>query len=293
MTAHRLAQEHRHCGKASVESFSVQLVMAAPKTKPELVEALLPLTKLGRPELLALRVDQLRSALNALKPKPKKVSILPANWKKGDKLALQKLYMENVVEYYKRAGDGHWLSWNRDRLLQEICMFESEAKEEILAIEADGEGGVPTCPDCGLKMIQRTNRLDGSLFYGCLRFPTCRATLPYQAGNQPTAVVQKAQKAKELRAFQEWKAKQASSSGDVAGYKMVVADDGEEMNGNALPRAMRVREPQSSSSEWEMPEMNQKSKMMTLSAEEVEMLKEVRAQKKMETKEQGDRAKMN
>lgn len=261
MDAARLAQGDLFRGRSSVACCGALNAMSAPRTKPELIEALLPLTKLSRAALNEMRADQ-------------------------------RLYMENVVEYYKRAGDGHWLGWNRDRLVQEICMFESDAREELREIQEEGAGAIPACPDCGLKMIQRSNRVDGGLFYGCIRYPVCRATLPFQVGNQPTAVVQRAQKAKERMAFQEWQTRRAGSSHESLGYKKVMADDGEEMDGHALPRAQRVKET-SSSSEWEMPCMVTKKKMMAVSPEESEMLKQIRAQKMMETKEQGDLANKN
>ena len=32
------------------------------------------------------------------------------------------------------------------------------------------------CPDCGSKMVARTNRQSGSKFWGCSTFPKCRGT---------------------------------------------------------------------------------------------------------------------
>src|SRR5215471_4123135 len=32
------------------------------------------------------------------------------------------------------------------------------------------------CPDCGSKMIQRKNRKDGNIFYGCVKYPDCKGT---------------------------------------------------------------------------------------------------------------------
>jgi predicted RNA-binding Zn-ribbon protein involved in translation (DUF1610 family) len=36
----------------------------------------------------------------------------------------------------------------------------------------------PNCPRCGKIMIVKTNRSDGSKFYGCPSFPSCRGTRP-------------------------------------------------------------------------------------------------------------------
>lgn len=39
----------------------------------------------------------------------------------------------------------------------------------------------PNCPRCGSNMKQRTNRRDGSQFFGCSQYPKCKATLPMTA----------------------------------------------------------------------------------------------------------------
>ena len=35
---------------------------------------------------------------------------------------------------------------------------------------------VPSCPKCGTGMVRRSNRRDGSHFWGCRQFPACRGT---------------------------------------------------------------------------------------------------------------------
>jgi len=39
------------------------------------------------------------------------------------------------------------------------------------------ETDVTKCPRCGSKMIERTNRKTGQIFYGCSSYPKCRGTL--------------------------------------------------------------------------------------------------------------------
>ncbi len=34
------------------------------------------------------------------------------------------------------------------------------------------------CPECGSKMIRRTNRKEGTEFYGCSLYPECKGTRP-------------------------------------------------------------------------------------------------------------------
>ncbi len=38
--------------------------------------------------------------------------------------------------------------------------------------------GAPICPKCGVAMVVRASRKDGSRFYGCPNFPRCRHTAP-------------------------------------------------------------------------------------------------------------------
>ena len=40
------------------------------------------------------------------------------------------------------------------------------------------DSSVPNCPRCSQKMVVRTNRQNGSEFWGCSNFPKCRGTLP-------------------------------------------------------------------------------------------------------------------
>jgi hypothetical protein len=53
--------------------------------------------------------------------------------------------------------------------------------------------GDPTCPKCGAAMIRRTRGSDGSRFWGCSTFPTCRGTrelvAPASRGTQPAPPV--------------------------------------------------------------------------------------------------------
>lgn len=34
----------------------------------------------------------------------------------------------------------------------------------------------PICEDCGIQMVERTNKATGKKFYGCKKFPHCRNT---------------------------------------------------------------------------------------------------------------------
>ena len=37
--------------------------------------------------------------------------------------------------------------------------------------------GNPKCPECGDETVLRTRRSNGSEFYGCINYPTCKATI--------------------------------------------------------------------------------------------------------------------
>lgn len=64
-------------------------------------------------------------------------------------------------------------------LLKKINELPSEKKEDIFKeIFADRNYKTPTCPNCGLKMVLRTNRRNGNDFWGCLTYPKCRAKMP-------------------------------------------------------------------------------------------------------------------
>ncbi len=216
------------------------------------MEALLPLTKLDRSELQGMTLEKLRVVWAGLRPS-KKIQVLPTGWRKADKLTLLKMYQNHVVDFYNLAPDGHWLQWTRDRLVVELDQYQMEARGLLDEPEEEGKPLVPFCPECGLGMIERTNRMDGSRFFGCVRFPACRATLPMTVGGNPSPVVQKALKAKEKEQYLEWLAnrKEKKNPENFEGYKVPVIDQDEEMKGPGPVRATRVRKPPTEvESEW-------------------------------------------
>jgi Topoisomerase DNA binding C4 zinc finger len=40
--------------------------------------------------------------------------------------------------------------------------------------------GNPPCPECGDETVRRTRRSNGSIFYGCINYPACKATTDAQ-----------------------------------------------------------------------------------------------------------------
>jgi restriction system protein len=62
-------------------------------------------------------------------------------------------------------------------LLRKILDRSPEEQATLLGVATDGEYLVPTCPRCGIKLVNRENRMDRSAFWGCKNYPSCRYTL--------------------------------------------------------------------------------------------------------------------
>ena len=252
-------------------------MMMAPRRKEEFIQALLPLVKLERRELEALGMEKLRVIWAQLRPgKPAKM--LPAGWRKLDKMSLQCLYQEKVVPFYSRQEDGHWLAWTRDRLVVELKNFQEEAGEMQ---EEEPKPLAPMCEACGVGMVERTNRMDGRSFWGCIRFPACKMTLPFTYDKKPMEVMQKAIKREEYQQYLRLKNKKVAD--DAQEHQKESMLDGEEMDGNVVRRAFRPgpRSVAGSSESWEaVPAMPDKIKV-EITAEELKELREQRKANKL------------
>jgi len=70
--------------------------------------------------------------------------------------------------------DGHWLRVRRGQLITQLEMYQTE-----MALQGEANpSNAPLCRECGISLIPRTNRVTQEGFYGCIRFPECRQTLP-------------------------------------------------------------------------------------------------------------------
>jgi hypothetical protein len=58
-----------------------------------------------------------------------------------------------------------------------IRKLPEEKQEELLNLAVDGDYRTPTCPQCGTKMKLRDG---GRPFWGCARYPRCKAVLAYK-----------------------------------------------------------------------------------------------------------------
>lgn len=48
--------------------------------------------------------------------------------------------------------------------------------EPVASISTGASPSVPDCPRCGKPMVERTNRITGSAFWGCAAYPACKGT---------------------------------------------------------------------------------------------------------------------
>jgi len=62
-----------------------------------------------------------------------------------------------------------------EKFLSMISNLPEENRGVLLKFATEGDYITPTCPSCGIKMVQRPGK-DGN-FWGCLNFPRCRSTL--------------------------------------------------------------------------------------------------------------------
>lgn len=63
-------------------------------------------------------------------------------------------------------------------LLGLIAKRSVDQQAALLAIALEGEYWRPTCVNCGTKMVERSPRKGGSVFWGCRSYPKCKTTLP-------------------------------------------------------------------------------------------------------------------
>jgi len=65
--------------------------------------------------------------------------------------------------------------------LKEINNLNPDTQKKLLAFAVQGEYWRPSCPKCGLKMVERPNRRDHSKFWGCPSYPRCWGKLTMRA----------------------------------------------------------------------------------------------------------------
>lgn len=79
-------------------------------------------------------------------------------------------------------ASGHGIHAMDGSALLELIRMRTEAQQRrLLDIAFEGEYWRPTCSNCSVKLVQRGNADNGSLFWGCTNFPDCRMRLPMAA----------------------------------------------------------------------------------------------------------------
>jgi len=64
-------------------------------------------------------------------------------------------------------------------LVRKLRDLAPERQKSLLEFATEGDYWTPTCPSCGIgtRMVMRTSGKDGTRFWGCEKFPACRATM--------------------------------------------------------------------------------------------------------------------
>lgn len=84
-----------------------------------------------------------------------------------------------MIPDLERLSDGHWTRQRRGQLIMELSMWEQDVKEEMQqkGLSEDSQASV-MYPKYTIPLIMRTNRVSKEIFFGCIRFPKCRQTMP-------------------------------------------------------------------------------------------------------------------
>jgi restriction system protein len=83
-------------------------------------------------------------------------------------------YTSDAMAFARANGiDAH----NGNDLLRLIAQRSPEQQARLLEVAYEGEYWKPTCANCGIKMVQREAKRDGSRFWGCMNYPRCKCTL--------------------------------------------------------------------------------------------------------------------
>ncbi|CAE7294476.1 RE1 [Symbiodinium natans] len=207
-----------------------QLFQFETQLKPEdFVQAIAARCQVKEPDLRQRTTDRLKEIWAALKPK--KYSVLPANWRKFDVETLKQLYAEKAASDLGRDLDGHWSRWKRSALILELEMWVIQVEEAQL-LDDQCDHPHPVCPTCKIPMMVRTNRLSRQDFYGCLRFPNCKCTLPMTYDGRPTKDVQQEM---ELHKIQKQEAASKPMNGKRGPNSLATSSDGSWAKAEAIP----------------------------------------------------------
>lgn len=71
-------------------------------------------------------------------------------------------------------------------LLEAIAQMPGQAQRDLLAVSTTGDYTTPTCPSCGIKLIERV--IGGKAAWGCRNYPRCRTKI-FRKSDQTTRPV--------------------------------------------------------------------------------------------------------
>lgn len=100
---------------------------------------------------------------------------------RNGQFATTSTFTPDAAEFARANGIG---LLDVDALLALIERRSTEQQAELLAVALEGDYWRPTCVNCGVKMRERLPRSGGSMFWGCVKFPACRTTLPMRAATE-------------------------------------------------------------------------------------------------------------
>jgi restriction system protein len=83
----------------------------------------------------------------------------------------------------RRFAEGNNLQLiDGEDFLKKIAATSPERQAALLQSATAGDFTTPTCPSCGIKMVERVAQKTGERFWGCTRFPSCRTTFRMTSG---------------------------------------------------------------------------------------------------------------
>lgn len=68
-----------------------------------------------------------------------------------------------------------------DKFLASIRKLSAESQKYLLDKALEGDYTTPTCPQCGVRMVVRKGKNSDREFWGCPKYPGCKATLVYKS----------------------------------------------------------------------------------------------------------------
>ncbi|WP_332739394.1 restriction endonuclease [Hydrogenophaga sp.] len=108
------------------------------------------------------------------------LGVMASHGIKRGNFATSSRYTADAMAFAKANGI---TAQNGNDLLRLIAQRSPEQQARLLEVAYEGEYWKPTCVNCGVKMVEREARNNGSRFWGCMNYPRCKCTLPMKTAN--------------------------------------------------------------------------------------------------------------